>query len=63
MPCHRMSSNGTFKDIDILVLFYIFYFEEDEYQRLLAARELQFREWTFHKKLGLWFKRSEKPTK
>ena len=43
--------------IDSLIL--IFYYREGTHAQLLASQELKRQNWRFHKKFGIWFKRTE----
>lgn len=44
-PHTPLVSNKLFAKFDLDLLFTIFYFCEDKYQRFLAAKELKSREW------------------
>lgn len=48
---------SIFNSLDLDTLFCIFNFCKDEYWRYLASKELKQREWSFHKKYLVWFKR------
>ncbi len=50
-----------FSRLELDTLFVIFYFQKDQYERLLAAKELKIREWSFNKKYLVWFKRHGRP--
>ena len=50
-----------FTKIDTETLFLIFYYQKNEYERFVAARELKNRGWRFHKKFLMWFKRNSEP--
>ena len=43
--------------VDTLVL--IFYYREGTYAQYLASQELKRQNWRFHKKFGVWFRRTE----
>jgi CCR4-NOT transcription complex subunit 3 len=47
--------------LDTLLL--MFYYREGTFAQLSASRELKRRQWRFHKKLGIWFRRAEKAMK
>ena len=57
-----MLSNSILAKVDIDTLFAIFYFQQDDYERLQAAKELKKRGWSFNKKFVIWFKRHGNPT-
>ena len=54
-------SPAFFENLDLDTLFYIFYYQQDTKQQLLAARELKKQSWRFHKKYLTWFQRHEEP--
>ena len=43
--------------LDTLIL--IFYYREGTHAQYLAAQELKRQQWRFHKKFGIWFRRTE----
>jgi CCR4-NOT transcriptional regulation complex NOT5 subunit len=57
----NLINNSVYSKFDLEALFVIFYFCEDNYERLLVAKELKKREWSFHKKFLVWFKRHGAP--
>ena len=57
----NLVNHGTFSKFDLECLFVVFYFCEDDYERLLVAKELKKREWSFHRKYLVWFKRHGAP--
>ena len=48
-------------NLELHVLFFIFYHQQGTYQQYLAARELKKQSWRFHKKYMTWFQRHEEP--
>lgn len=47
--------------IDPDTLFYVFYYKQQSYQQLLAAKALKDQSWRFHKQYQTWFQRHEEP--
>ena len=60
-PRYRMIEETTIPNLDQETLFFIFYYQQDQYEKYLAACELKRKEWRFHKKYSVWFKRSSDP--
>ncbi len=56
-----MIEETTIPNLDQETLFFIFYYQQDQYEKYLAACELKRKEWRFHKKYSVWFKRSSDP--
>lgn len=54
-------SSSLFEKLDLDTLFYIFYYQQNSKQQLLAARELKKQSWRFHQKYLTWFQRHEEP--
>lgn len=61
-PKYRMIEESTIKLMDVETIFFIFYFQPNQYEKYLAAKELKHRDWRFHKKFSLWFKRQKEPS-
>ncbi|KAI9735830.1 MAG: general negative regulator of transcription subunit 5 [Cirrosporium novae-zelandiae] len=47
--------------IETDTLFFIFYYRQNTYQQLLAAKTLKNQSWRFHKQYQTWFQRHEEP--
>ena len=50
-----------FKKYDLSTLFFIFFYSPGTSQQYFAGRELQNRDWCYHKKYQTWFHRLEEP--
>lgn len=48
-------------EIEVEVLFYLFYYHQGGYLQYLAAKELKKRAWRFHKYYLTWFQRAKNP--
>ena len=59
-PKRPMLPEANICNYDLETLFFIFYFQEDPYERYSAAKELKSQDWRFHKKFLTWFKRHAK---
>merc|ERR1711862_823362 len=49
-------TENHFEKFTLDTLFFIFYFQANTFEQLLAAKELKKRSWKFHKKYLTWFK-------
>lgn len=56
-----LSSPETLARFEIEALFFIFYYQPNTYQQLLAARELKKQSWRYHKRYLTWFQRHNSP--
>jgi hypothetical protein len=61
-PKYRMLEETTIPLMDNETLFFIFYYQPNSYEKYLAARELKKRDWRFHKRFFVWFKRQTTPS-
>ncbi len=61
LPRYRMIEETTINKMEDQTLFFIFYFQENLYERYLAALKLKKNGWRFHKKFNVWLKRYEDP--
>ncbi|POW19942.1 hypothetical protein PSHT_04056 [Puccinia striiformis] len=63
-PQHPMAFEKrplVWNDIEVEVLFYLFYYHQGGYLQYLAAKELKKRAWRFHKYYLTWFQRAKNP--
>ncbi len=60
-PISPLIEVDLFTKLDLETLFTIFYYQKNDYERFLAAKELKKREWRFNKKYLIWFKRNSQP--
>ena len=61
LPNSPMVEIDFFAKLDLETVFTIFYYQKNEYERYVAAKELKKREWRFNKKFQIWFKRNSQP--
>ncbi|CAH7686079.1 Not1 N-terminal domain, CCR4-Not complex component-domain-containing protein [Phakopsora pachyrhizi] len=52
---------SIWSEIEVEVLFYLFYYHQGGYLQYLAAKELKKRAWRFHKYYLTWFQRAKNP--
>ncbi|KAH9824722.1 Not1 N-terminal domain, CCR4-Not complex component-domain-containing protein [Melampsora americana] len=52
---------AIWSEIEVEVLFYLFYYHQGGYLQYLAAKELKKRAWRFHKYYLTWFQRAKNP--
>ena len=52
---------SNFCKIETETLFIIFYYQQNDFERYVAMREIKNRGWRFHKKFQMWFKRNSEP--
>lgn len=56
-PKRKLVEERVFSKMDESLYFFIFYFQKNQYEQFLAARELKARRWSFHTKYMTWFMR------
>jgi len=61
IPLSVFDNPQIYEKFDTDTLFFIFYYQQGNYQRYLAARELKKQSWRYHKKYLTWFQRHEEP--
>ncbi|OLY82812.1 General negative regulator of transcription subunit 3 [Smittium mucronatum] len=60
-PLPLFNQPGSYINLGIDTLFFIFYYNENTYHQYLASKELKRQSWRFHKKYLTWFQRYEEP--
>ena len=60
-PEYPLIPVNNIEKFDYETLFFIFYYYKDPYWRMLAAKMLKHKKWSFNKKFQLWFTRISTP--
>ena len=58
-PKRKAVEERVFEKMDESLFFFIFYYQKNQYEQFLAARQLKSRGWLFHTKYMTWFTRLE----
>jgi CCR4-NOT transcription complex subunit 3 len=59
--CHFADQESSYRKLTPETLLFAFYYRQNTYAQLLAAKELKRQGWRYHKKINQWFKRQDEP--
>mmetsp|Transcript_15098 Transcript_15098/g.42953 ORF Transcript_15098/g.42953 Transcript_15098/m.42953 type:complete len:611 (-) Transcript_15098:631-2463(-) len=60
-PSRAFDDSALYRNVEIDVLFFIFFYRQGTYHQHLAAKELMYQLWRYHRQSKTWFQRHGQP--